>query len=170
MQDDPTQYYPDGVTQVIKLLQEELGDEYSYFDDELLEIDQTQLPCIMVFEGIGGVKAGATMTDDLGETINIVVALNLLDDIESDENTVDYKNLTGARLRRLVKGQHKDTQEWLPGTIMHALRTKFTLENDTVGNSIDIDFSPNKRGNNVFTKEAYITITLERIVAVPERS
>jgi hypothetical protein len=168
--DDQANFYPDGVTQVLKLIREELGQEYTYFDDELLEMDQSQLPCVMVFEGQGGVRAGATMTDDLGETISIVVALNLLDDINSETNTVDYENLTGARLRRLVKGQDPATQQWLPGTVMHALRTKFTMDNGTVGNTVELDFSPNKRGANVFTKEAYITIALERIVAVPERT
>lgn len=159
-------YYPDGVTQVMALIKASLGEEYTYFDDELLDIDQTQLPCVMVFEGAGGVKAGAALTDDLGETINIIIALNIADDLGATEKT----NLTGARLRRLVKGQDKDTQEWLSGTIMHTLRTKFSLENGSVDQTVELDFAPNVRGANVFTKEAYITIVLERIVPVPERS
>lgn len=164
--DDNANYYPDGVTQVLKLLKIALGEEYTYFDDELLEIGKEQLPCVMVFEGAGGVKAGATTTDDLGETVNIIVALDIATDMGATETT----QLTGNRLRHLVKGQDPVTQEWLKGTIMHTLRTQFTLGDGTVDNTVNLDFAPNVRGDNIFTKEAYITITLERIVRVPERS
>jgi hypothetical protein len=164
--DNETNYYQDGVTRVLALLKETLGSGYTYFDDEVLQVPGTMLPCVMVFEGTGGVRAGATGTDDIGETITIVVALNLNDELGATELT----DLVGARLRRIIKGQNPTTGEWLQGTVLHALRTNFTLGNASVANEVEIDFSPNQRGDDIFTKEAYITLRIERMAMVPNRT
>lgn len=163
---DNYKFYDDGVTRVLAILKDTFGDSFrEYYDDELSNIPESALPCIMVREGDGTVESGATGTDDLNETIVIILALNQKDDFGADSNL----NLTGAKLRRLVKGQDPVTRQYHPQTVMYALRKHYTLGDAVLNSSISIDFDMAQRGERLFTKEAYVTISIERQAFVPER-
>lgn len=163
---DTTVYYKDGVARVLELMREAFGDDFkAYFNGQPEEIPESALPCVMVSETTGQIASGATGTDDIAETILIILALNKKDDIGADPET----DLTEFRLRKMVKGQHPTTKEYLPKTVMYAIRKHITMDDAILGSDINTDFDVNVRGTDTVTQEAYITVTLQRLAIVPDR-
>jgi hypothetical protein len=159
-------YYKDGVARIIELLKDALGDGYTYFNGQPEEIPESLLPCVMVSETVGKVESHATGTDLLTETIMIIIALNKKDDILGPDPNID---LTEFKLRKLVKGQHPDTGEYLPETVMYALRKHITMSDSILKTDITTDFDENVRGEETVTQEAYVTVRMERLAIVPSR-
>lgn len=164
MQETQT-YYKDGVARVLELLKDALGDGYSYFNGQPEELSELYLPCVMVSETLGKVESHATGTDLITETILIIIGLNKKDDIGADPTA----DLTEFKLRKLVKGQHPDTGEYLPKTVMYALRKHITMDDSILRSDISTDFDANVRGEDTVTQEAYITVTMERLAIIPSR-
>lgn len=169
MQDDT--YYKDGVARVIELLRDAFGDQFkAYFNGQPQEIPESMLPCIMVSETSGVIESGATGTDNITETIIIIVALNRKDDIDADPE----KDLTEFKLRKLVKGQypqsHAKSGQYMEQSLMYAIRTYITMMDSVVNSRIETDFDVNIRGEQTLTQEAYVAITLERMAIVPSRT
>lgn len=169
--DDAKNYYSDGVARVLKLLKDTFGDTFKeYYDDEPIDIPESRLPCIMVKETTGGVRSGAAGTDDIGEEIVIIVAMNTKDDLGASTDS----DLTGSKLRRIVKGQyppgHAREKEYQDETVMAVIRKNFTLEDAIIDNFVRTDFDLNQRGDTTYTKEAYVTLTIERLAHVPSRT
>lgn len=168
--EDDTLFYDDGVERIMKLMKETFGDDFkAYYDDELPEIAEINLPCIMVKETTGNIAAGATGTDNVDEQVVVIIAMNLKDDIGASETD----NLTGTKLRRIVKGQypqgHAKAGQYHEKSVMYALRTNFTLDDAMIDNVIQTDMDIANRGD-VYTKEAYVTINLRRLAIVPSRT
>ncbi len=168
--EDKNNYYKDGVARVLDILKETFGSYFKmYYDDELSDIPESNLPCVMVSEGTGTVSSGATGTDNLGEEIIIIVSLNPKDDFTGSSE----ENLTGARLRRIVKGQyppgHAKAGQYHEQTIMYALRKHYTLDDAVINNAVETNFAVAQRGAQVYTKEAYVTLNLQRLAFVPSR-
>ena len=159
-------YYKDGVARVLELLRDTFGDQFkAYFNGQPEEIPESMLPCIMVSETTGSIASGATGTDDILETIQIIIALNKKDDIGADPEA----DLTEFKLRKLVKGQDPTTGQYKPQTIMYALRTYISMGDAVLNSRIDTDFDVNVRGTDTVTQEAYITVTIDRMALVPYR-
>lgn len=153
--DDKKNYYKDGVARVLSLLKDTFGDYFKqYYDDEPSEIAQSDLPCVMVREATGIIQSGATGTDDIQEEVVIIIAMNSKDDLGGPED----EDLTGSKLRRVVKGQyptgHAQAKEYQEKTVMYALRKNFTLDDAVIQNEIQTDFDIAQRGENTYTKEA----------------
>jgi hypothetical protein len=163
-------YYKDGAARVLQLLKDTFGEYFkAYFDGEAVP-RESYLPCVMVATTRSSVAAGATGTDEITEEILIMVVMDRKNDIgaPSDQDLTEYK------LRKIVMGQDLTTQQFVPETVMYALRTFFTL-NDAylLDQSITIDFTPNARGTidaPINTMEAYITLTITRLAFVPSRT
>lgn len=169
--DDSNAYYEDGVARVLDLLRATFGDYFKfYFDDELSDMPESYLPCVMVRESSAAIASGATGTDKMGEEITIIIALNVKDDLGGSTDT----DLTGTRLRRIVKGQypegHAKAKEYHEKTVMYTLRQNFSLGDAIIDNQIDIDFELAQRGESIYTKEAYITLNIQRLALVPTRA
>lgn len=163
---DSTTYYEDGVARVIELLKDAFGSQFkAYFNGQPEELQQSLLPCIMVSETLGKVESHATGTDLITETILIIIALNKKDDIGAAPD----QDLTEFKLRKIVKGQHPDTGEYLPETIMYALRKHITMNDSVLKSDIETDFDVNVRGEDTVTQEAYVTVVMERLAIVPSR-
>lgn len=163
---DSNTYYKDGVARVIELLKNAFGDQFkAYFNGQPEEIPESYLPCIMVSETTGRIASGATGTDNILETIMIIIALNKKDDIGAGPDV----DLTEFKLRKLVKGQDPTTAEYLPNTVMYALRKHITMNDSVLSTSIETDFDVNVRGEDTVTQEGYIIITMERLAIVPSR-
>lgn len=165
--DGPT-YFADGCARILELLKDTFGTSgpiRTYYNGELEEIPESSLPCIMVSEGLGLIEDGATGQDDITETVRIIIAMNKKDDI----GAAPTDDLVEFKLRKLVKGQDPTTKEYLPQTIMYALRKHITLNDASVGMSVQTDFGPNIRGVNTFVHEAYIDVTIGRHASVPNR-
>ncbi len=161
-------YYSDGVDRVLTLLKDTFGDQFSYFNGELLNVSENYMPCMMVTETASLIDTDATGLDILTETIIIIVVLNKKDDLGGSDDI----ELTDYRLRKLVQGQDPTTKEYLTDSVLGALRTHFTMSNDTLYQNMQVDFTPNLRGgaDAIATQEGYITITIRRLVPVPVRN
>lgn len=167
MQDTPT-YYQDGVARVLDVLKDTFGLDgmiKQYFNGQPEEIPESLLPCIMVSETNGAIMADATGTDRIIETVLIIVAMNKKEDLGAPLDV----DLTEFKLRKLVKGQDPTTKQYLPQTIMYALRKHITLNDAVLNSRISTDFDVNIRGQQTVTQEAYIELTIERRALVPTR-
>lgn len=169
--DDKTLYYRDGVARVLDLMRDTFGDFFKgYYDDERAELLEGELPCIMVKETTGEVRAGATMTDNVDEQIVIILALNLKEDLGASATD----DLTGARLRRIVKGRypqgHAKAGQYHERTVMSALRSNFSLGDAAIDNVIQTDMDIAQRGEILYTKEAYVTLAIRTLAIVPTRN
>lgn len=173
--DNQSEYYKDGVARVLELLRDTFGDYFKeYYDDEIDELLESNMPCIMVKETIGDITVGASSIDNVDEQVVIILALSLKDDVGAQVDGV----LTGTRLRRLVKGRypkgHAKAGQYHEKTVMHALRTNFTLatssdDDDVIDNVIETDMDVARRGE-VRSKEAYVTLKMRTLAYVPDRS
>lgn len=166
---DSGKYYKDGAARVLDLLKDTFGNYFkAYFDGEAIPTESL-LPCVMVTVTKSSVASDATGTDRIQETIVVMIVENRKEDIGAPANA----NLTEFRLRKKVMGQDPTTQQYIPESIMYALRKHYTLNNGfVVDNNVDIDFSPNIRGtidSPINTMEAYVTLNLARLALVPSR-
>lgn len=161
-------YYEDGVQRVLRLMKDTFGDYFKgYFNGELLNLTEEYLPCIMVTSPGAQVVSGPTTADDITETVIIVVVLNVKDDIGATTDT----ELTDYRVRKLVMGQDPANAQYLPNTVVFALRKHLTMNSDTLESSINAEFTPNARGSasDIATQEGYVTVTIKRRIYVPSR-
>lgn len=160
-------YYKDGSSRILELLKDNLPQDliHHFFDGDA-DPGESFYPCIIVTSMRAQIAASATQTDDIDETILIIVAFNKKDDVGADPN----KDLTEYKLRKLVMGQDQN-RNYLPQTIMYTLRKHYTLNDGAViGNKIGVDFAPNQRvDQTINTQEAYITVSLKRQAIVPSR-
>jgi len=163
-------YYKDGVARILELLKDTFGDQFrAYFNGQPEDLSVSQLPCIMVSETIGTVESDATGLDRITEKVLIIIAANRKDDIGADENT----DLTEYKLRKWVKGQYPEGHalqgQYLPETVMYAIRKHITMDNAVLSSTIETDFDILQRGEDTYTQEAYVSVTLQRLAAVPSR-
>ncbi len=167
-------YLKDGAARILELMKATFGDYFkAYFDGEPANIPEFYLPCIIIGETEGEISSGATGTDDIIETVTITLVLNKKDDLGASIDS----DLTGFKLRKLVKGQNPSTSyphEYIPQSVMYALRTQITLDDTVLSSTIRTVFGPNARlgGSDeevIATEEAVVTLTLERMALVPSR-
>ena len=160
-------YYEDGVDRILRMMKDTFGDRYTYFNGELLNVGESYLPCIMVTETASQITSGATGTDDITETIIIIVVFNKKDDLGANDNV----ELTDYKLRKMVQGQDPVTGQYYPDSILGAVRKHLTMQNDTLQSDTQVNFTPNMRGGAtaIATQEAYITVTVKRFIQVPVR-
>lgn len=169
--EDSANYYKDGVARVLELMKDTFGDYFkAYFNGQPENIPESMLPCLMVSETTGRIESGATGTDNIIETIVIILVENKKDDAGSDPE----KDLTELRLRRLVKGQYPEGSakvgQYIEKSVMYAIRTYISMSDAVLNSEIETDFDVNIRGENTITQEAYVAITLERMALVPSRT
>lgn len=163
-------YYKDGVARILELLKDTFGDQFkAYFNGQPEEIGDSQLPCIMVSESSGSVESDATGVDLITERILIILSANRKDDIGADPQT----QLTEFKLRKWVKGQYPEGHslqgQYLEETVMYAIRKHITMNDAVLSSDIETDFGIIQRGEDTFTQEAYVTVTVKRLAAVPSR-
>lgn len=166
--DPDNQYYEDGVQRVLRLMKDTFGDYFkAYFNGELLNVTEEFLPCIMVTTSTAQVVSGPTTADDIVETVIVIIVENKKDDIGADAET----DLTDFRVRKLIMGQDPATAQYLPNTVLYAIRKHLTMGNDTLQSDTTVDFTPNTRGatQEIATQEGYVTISIKRRIYVPSR-
>jgi hypothetical protein len=170
--DETGNYYKDGPARVLEILRDTFGDQFKgYFEGSMDEIPLSYLPCIMVTTSEGTVENSATGTDLITETINIIIVINENDYLGAKGET----DVADFHLRHLVLGQDVSgsqdmLHEYNDKSVMHALRTNFTLNNGAVNNSIAFNFYPAQRGEQIYTREAVLTLQLQRLALVPNRT
>lgn len=167
---DGTEYERDSARIVLDLLKDTFGSYFKeYFDGEPEDLTDMQLPCLAVGTPKIAVEMGATATDDITEQVIITLILNKKDDFGA--KTSD--NLTMFRARKLIMGQlpgdGNTITEYAPNTILYTLRKYITLNGRSTNNRIDVEFDINRRGEDTWTQEAYITLTIDRQALVQTR-
>lgn len=163
MNQDDTAFFKTPVERILENMEETFGDDFrGYYDGLMDDIPESLLPCIMASSIDIDTSSANTAQDRLDENITIVVAINKKDHI----GVMGETNLADKYLRNIVIGQDPSTGQYLEQTVMNILRTRFTLDHTIVDNLIRIEFSPNERGEKVFTQEAFITLTVRRNVLV----
>lgn len=164
--DNKVDFYKDGVARVLEVLKNTFGDYFKeYFESAMDEIPETMLPCVMATSTTAQVKSGATGTDNITETLTLIVVLNEKDYLGAESAT----NVADWTLRHLVYGQDPTSREYMAHSFMCALRKHFTLGDGVVDNQIRINFYPGQRGQQLFTREAVISLDIERMAIVPYR-
>ena len=125
------------------------------------------LPCMVIHKASNDVSVEATGMDQMVETILI----NLIYSEKADFNNPDsqFQDTTLRKVHNLVEARDPDTNEWLTGTIMDAVRTNFTLESSTLGNTVAIDYDVTPRPDAPTILEAVISLTVTSLVEVPGR-
>lgn len=163
-------YFEDGVDRILRLMKDTFGPQFKqYYNGEIINPPASLLPCIMVTETKSDINTDATGFDVIQEEIIIIVVLNLNDYTGGSSETV----LADYALRKLVQAQDPTTKQYIAESVLGAIRTHFTMDSDTLYNSCQIDFTPSQRGTAadvINTQEAYITITMQRLVPVPSRT
>lgn len=163
---DNVNYYADGVTRVMTVLKDAFGDYFKgYFESTMDEIPESYLPCVMATSSNAQVISGATGTDNIAESLSLIVAINERDYLGADGQV----NVADWHLRHLIYGQDPNTQEYIKESFMYVLRKHFTLNDGIVDNQIRINFYPGQRGEQVLTREAIISLDIERLALVPSR-
>lgn len=163
---DADNFYKGPPERVLEILRNVFGDYFKeYFNGLVDDLPESLLPCVMASTVDGETGNDSTATDAITETVAIVVAINKKDYIGPQDGI----NRADLEMRRLVMGQDPNTGQYLPRTIMYALRKYFTLQNSVVDNRISFEFAPGQRGEKIFTQECYLTFVVERQVIVPTR-
>lgn len=126
------------------------------------------MPCLVVYKPHNDVDVEATGLDQIQERVAINIILNEKDDLGNPSNEI--QNTTQQKLEDLVEGRDPITGEWLPGTVMGAVRTHFTLDESTLGNKVSIDYATTPRPDLPSIVEVVIDLTVTSTVEVPDRS
>lgn len=164
---DTQTYLKDATDRVLEILKDAFGDYFKvYVNGIMTEIPESQCPLVMATSSDGEISADATGTDAITEKLVIVMVVNQKDFIGGG----DAAALADIEIRRKVYAQDPTTKQYLPHTIMYALRRNFTLDDGVVDNTISFDFSPVQRGSDFFTQEATLTLYIKRLAMVPNRT
>lgn len=160
------EYYKDGVARVLDLMRDTFGTFFrEYYDGEPENVPESMLPCIMVVSPAIEISASATGTDDIIEQISIIVCLNKKDDKGATSND----DLTMYRIRKIIMGQDPSTKEYLPQTMMYALRKHITLSDTMIGSAVSIDFDVDVIGESTVVQKGIVTLSGRRRAIVNVR-
>lgn len=161
-------YLEDGVSRVLKLMKDTFGDYFrGYFNGEPANIPEMYLPCLIVSENRGTIQIESTATDEIIETISIIIVLNKKDYIAPDQDI----DLSERTIRRLVKGQDNSgtdgVRPYMPKSVMYALRTNISLYGVDLSNDVEFefgsDFSVDGDGKGLATEEAIVRLSIKRL-------
>lgn len=165
-------YLEDGVSRVLKLMKDTFGDFFhSYFNGEPANISELSLPCLIVSENRGTINIESTATDQIIETISIIIVLNKKDYIAPDQDI----DLSERTIRRLVKGQDGTVADgirpYMTKSVMYALRTNISLYGVDLSNDVEFefgsDFSVDGDGKGLATEEAIVRLSIKRLALLP---
>jgi hypothetical protein len=160
-----TSYYKDGTELILAYMHEAYGDQFhAYWEGDPGDIPSSLLPCMVVSKVRGTSNPGPTGTQDVTEEILIQVVVNKKDDFGA---ALAYPrvDMTNRRLRILAEGRDDATAAYLDTSVCGILSKNITLGENVLQMTIATDYMLARRGNNMLTSEAHITVSLrERII------
>lgn len=137
-----------------------------YYGDPV-DFPASVMPCIAVELQKTQIASGPTGMDKVTQTVIIKVIYNKFDDLNMEED----EEVTGQRwLEEVVQGINPSTALYDDTTILGMVRTNLTLNNYAVGQDIDINYGIVPRPNETITAEGQITMTVESLQLVPNRT
>src|SRR5690348_14119589 len=111
--------------------------KYVYGDDSDLEFGSDEMPYVIIDLLDTDVEQGATATDNVTETIKIIIGVNRKEYMdEFDNETFSWKK----KVELWVQGNDPITGQYDPGTILGLLRKNFTLGNYALNQKIKIKY------------------------------
>lgn len=165
---DTQTYLKDATDRVLEVLKDTFGDYFkAYINGIMPEVPESLCPLVMATSSDGEIEADATGTDLITEKIVIILVVNQKDFIGAGS---DATAMADVEIRRKVYAQDPTSRQYLPHTVMYALRRNFTLNDGAVDNRVSFDFTPVQRGQDYFTQEATLTLYVKRVALVPNRT
>lgn len=166
MNDESVHLYDSPFDRIMKLMKDTFGSNFNaYYEGDPIDIPKANLPCIVMETQAGRTQLDATSTDRVQSQINIRVIFNKADDFGAS----DTQDLTEKKLRTIVEGCDPATGQYLPNSIVGALRNKFTLSSSVIENDIDWQYDLQPRTEDLTTSEALIQVLAIRRVIVNNR-
>lgn len=131
-----------------------------------ITIPESQLPALIVSETATDYTFGPTGFDDVTHTLLIQVILNKKDEIgkPSDGSSLD------ETLDALIQGRDETSGEFMPDTILGALRRNITLGALIIQNTSKVRKGVIPRSEDLLTAEAHIDVEVIELQAVPNRN
>lgn len=157
----------DAVVKVLNIMRTAFKDRYKqFYDGDPIAIPKNCLPAIIVETPQEDINSDATSTDRIVSRVRIKLVRNKADDygVKDDHLT------TESILRRHVMARDRDTRMYIPGTVMHALRTHITLYNSVTNQSISVAYKLSPRAYGIATSEVHVMITTTEKVLRPPQS
>lgn len=130
-------------------------------------IPEAALPCVII-DKVGSkltADGAATMTDDRTEQVLVHMLVNGKDGFGTD----DSEGTVAHQLETLVEGIDKTNGQYLPNTILYAIRQNLTLDSSIIDHSEDVNYAATTRTDQPTIREALITITAISRVFAPNR-
>lgn len=166
MNNEPTQVYTDALTRIMNLMKATFGGNLkAYYEGDPILIPKANLPCLIIESQAGKVDLAATSTDRFQSQINIRLVFNKADDF----NASDQQDLSERKLRKMVEGRDPATNQFLPNTVLGALRSNFTLSSNLIENDIDWEYALQPRAEGVVTSEALVQVVAVEKIIIPNR-
>jgi hypothetical protein len=161
--DDTTHYYKDPPKRIFELLEDTLGDRYTYFLGSPLNIESSAFPCVVVqpVSANNTVKGAPTGTDAVNEMVNIHIMK--LD--SGNAATTGSTNTVMRDLYNTVQGRDPATGFYMSGTVLYALRTNLNLSGVLIDNDFDVNYDVTQQADRNVV-EAVITIVTREHVQV----
>lgn len=160
------QIYKDAFTRIYELMRQTFDGVFKeFYEGDPIDIPKASLPCMIIETQAGRTNLDATSTDRFQTQINIRLVFSKSDDFGASGD----RDLTERKLRLLVEGRDRSTNQFLPNSVLGALRTNFTLRSNLIENDIDWEYNIQPRPNMTVTSEALVqVVAIERII-VPNR-
>lgn len=166
MNNETTPVYQDALTRIMNLMKATYGGNFkAYYEGDPLVIPKANLPCMIIEAQAGRVDLAATSTDRFQSQINIRLIFNKSDDF----NASDTDDLSERKLRKMVEGRDPVTNQFLPNSVLGALRTNFTLRSNLIENDIDWEYNLQPRAEGVVTSEALVQVVAVEKIIIPNR-
>jgi hypothetical protein len=160
-----TAYYKDGTELILDYLKNAYGKQFhAYWEGDPGDIPSTLLPCIVVSKVRGTSNPGPTGTQDVTEEILVQVIVNKKDDFGAAA-AYPRIDMTNRKLRILAEGRDEATAAYLTTSVCGILSKNITLGENVLQLTMATDYMLARRGNDMLTSEAHITVSLrERII------
>jgi hypothetical protein len=164
---EESQVYLDGAQRLRNVIEDKFGDTFNaYFIGSPDIIPNAAMPCIVFHKIAGKVSLGATMTDDLVEQVLIHILVNG----KSGFGSPDNDDTVERQLFTLVEGRDPSTGNYLPTSIMYAIRQNLTLSSTVINHDEEMNYNITERPDQPSIQEAIITVTIYERIIVANRT
>lgn len=162
-------YYKDATELILQYMRAAYGDQFhAYFEGDPGDIPESLLPCVAVSKSRGTSNPGPTGTQDITEEILIQLIVDKKTDFGAAK-VYPRVDMTNRRLRIMAEGRDETTANYLAGSVCGILSKNITLGDTVLQMTIGTDYTLARRGNNMLTQEAHITVGLRERVKVLQR-
>lgn len=155
---DDAQVYLDGAQRLKNVVEAQCGSLFKeYFIGVPDAIPEAALPCVILYKVAGKISLSQrTGTDDLVEQVMIHIILNGKDGF----GTPDDDNTVMRQLFTTVEGRDPQTGNYLPTSIMYAIRQNLTLGGSVYNHDEEMNYDVTPRPDQPNLVEAIITVTI----------